>query len=93
MPRLWAALAASLPCFACAAGGGPPASNSPPRPPEVPAEAVPAGDGLWMVPLEGEFDGCPAFRPVSPGRMTVAALYYRKRGGGFTLDRNEADCG
>ena len=89
---LWATLAAALPCFACAAGGAP-GAGAPPRPPEVPANAVPAGEGLWMVPLEGKVDGCPAFRPLAPGRMTVAALHYRRRGGGFTLDRNEADCG
>jgi hypothetical protein len=87
MRRFWTTLAAALPCFACAAGG------EPARPPEIPANAIPAGEGLWMVPLEGEVEGCQAFRPVSPGRMTVAALYYRKRDGGFTLDRNEADCG
>ena len=91
MRGLWAALAAALPCFACAAGGAPPPEPS--RPPEVPANAIPAGEGLWMVPLEGKIDGCQAFRLFAPGRMTVAALHYRKRGGGFTLNRNEADCG
>jgi hypothetical protein len=91
MRLLWTALAAALPCAACAAGeGGSPAA----APPEgVPANALPAGDGLWMVPLPDKVEGCPAFRPVAPGRMTVAAIYYRKRGGGFTLNRAEADCG
>lgn len=90
MRRLWAALAAALPCVACAAGGG---GAPAPRPDGVPADALPAGENLWMVPLADKLDGCPAFRPVSPGRMTTAAIYYRKRGGGFTLNRAEADCG
>jgi len=91
MRRLWTALAAALPCVACAAGDEGRGAAAPPS--GVPADAVPAGENLWMVPLADTVSGCRAFRPFSPGRMTVAAIYYRKRGGGFTLDRAEADCG
>ena len=93
MRRLWTALAAALPCVACAAAGGGGAERAAAPPAGVPADAIPAGENLWMAPLADKVEGCPAFRPVSPGRMTVAAIHYRKRGGGFTLDRAEADCG
>lgn len=93
MARSWLALAATLAGALCAACGARSAGVQPSRPPEVPADAIPAGEGLWMAPLAEKVEGCPAFRPIAPGRMTVAAIYYRKRGGGFTLDRNEADCG
>ena len=67
--------------------------------PQVPENAIPIGEDIYVVPLNEPVDGCPAFRPFSPTAMVVQAIYYRTkaayrdREGPFTIDRNKADCG
>lgn len=70
-----------------------------PAKPEIPENAIPMGEDLYMVPLDRPLDGCPAFRAFSPTRMVLQAIFFRTKAefreeeGTFTLDRNKADCG
>lgn len=57
----------------------------------VPLDAISVGDDLYMVPA-GTLEGCPSFRPFSPGKMVAQVIQYRHRSGGFTANRAEADC-
>ena len=59
---------------------------------EVPADAIPIGDQLYMVPAGVDRTGCPWFRAFSPTKMVVQAMFYRAAEGGFTMDRVEAVC-
>jgi hypothetical protein len=68
-----------------AASGALPAS-------EVPAGAVKVGQDLYRVPIGQDADGCAIYRLYSPTRMVSQAISYRSRDGGFTIDRQEADC-
>jgi uncharacterized protein (DUF779 family) len=79
---------------ACADGGArdPSVSAETSVPETIPHGAVKVGDDLYMVPLDAQVDGCPAFRQWSPTDMVVQAVYYRGRAGGFVLDRAEAVC-
>lgn len=62
-----------------------------PLPAGVPAGAISVGDDVYMVPA-GMLDGCPSFRAFSPGKAVTQAMHFRKTGGGFTMNRAEADC-
>ena len=57
----------------------------------VPPGAISVGDDLYMVPA-GMLEGCPSFRPFSPGKMVAQVIQYRHRSGGFTANRADADC-
>lgn len=61
-------------------------------PREPPRGAIRTGDDLYMVAFGRDSDGCAQFSPWSKSRMVPAAIYFRKAGGGFTLNRSEADC-
>ena len=59
---------------------------------EVPPGAIPIGDGLYQVPIGADDDGCPRYRLYSPTRLVAQVIYYRDPAGGFTADRQQADC-
>jgi hypothetical protein len=59
---------------------------------EIPAGAIEVGQDLYQVPIGRDADGCAIYRLYSPTRMVSQAISYRSRDGGFTLDRQEADC-
>lgn len=59
---------------------------------EVPPGAIPLGDELYQVPLGADHDGCPRYRLYSPTRLVAQVIYYRGLAGGFTTDRQQADC-
>ena len=59
---------------------------------EVPADAIPIGDELYMVPAGVDGTGCPWFRAFSPTKMVVQAMFYRAADGSFTMERVEAVC-
>ena len=58
----------------------------------MPVGAVQVSPELYMVPAGADDVGCPMFQPWSPTLMVVQALHWRSADGGFTLDRNAADC-
>lgn len=59
----------------------------------VPKDAIRVDEGRYMVPLEKPVRGCQAYRPHSThGDYVVAALFYRRPDGSFTIRRDEADC-
>ena len=60
---------------------------------QIPPGAIQTGDDFYMVPIGKDSDGCEQFRPWSKSLMVLAAIYYRKADGGFTLDYPVADCG
>jgi len=59
---------------------------------EIPAGAIPIGDELYQVPIGAGDDGCPRYHLYSPTRLVAQVIYYRGRGGGFTIDRQDAAC-
>ena len=59
---------------------------------EVPPGAIPIGDELYQVPIGADDDGCPRYRLYSPTRLVAQVIYYRDPAGGFTTDRQQADC-
>ena len=59
---------------------------------EVPAGAIPIGNELYQVPIGADDDGCPRYRLYSPTRLVAQVIYYRHPAGGFTTDRQQADC-
>jgi len=59
---------------------------------EIPAGAIEVGQDLYQVPIGRDADGCAIYRLYSPTRMVGQAISYRSRDGGFTIDRQEADC-
>jgi hypothetical protein len=60
---------------------------------EIPAGAIQVGQELYQVPIGRDAEGCAIYRLYSPTRMVSQAISYRGRDGGFTIDRQEADCG
>jgi hypothetical protein len=59
---------------------------------EIPTGAIEIGQGLYQVPMGRDADGCAIYRLYSPTRMVSQAISYRSRDGGFTIDRQKADC-
>ena len=68
------------------------AASSAPSAAEIPAGAIEVGPDLYQVPIGRDADGCAMYRLYSPTRMVSQAIFYRGRDGGFTIDRQEADC-
>lgn len=58
----------------------------------LPPGAIPIGDDLYMVPAGEDASGCPQYSGFSRTGAVAAVIHYRARGGGFTVDRAEADC-
>jgi hypothetical protein len=59
---------------------------------EIPAGAIRVGQELYQVPIGRDADGCAIYRLYSPTRLVSQAISYRSRDGGFTIDRQKADC-
>ena len=59
---------------------------------ELPANAIPVGNDLYMVPIAVDDDGCEIFSETLPGRPLPAIVYYRRSDGTFTRIKAEADC-
>ena len=97
-PRLWTGLALVLgialqACGAQAPGPGPsPGRTGEQATAEPPAGAIRIGDELWQVPIGADDEGCARYRLYSPTRLVAQVIYYRDRAGGFTADRQQADC-
>jgi hypothetical protein len=45
-----------------------------------------------MLPMGEDATGCRMYQPWSPTLSVVQALHWRTADGGFTLDREKADC-
>jgi hypothetical protein len=73
-----------------------PASGAPmndrPSDSSLPPGAIPAGEGVYMVPITEDAGGCMQYRMYAPGRAVVQAIFYADGKGGFTRNRAEADC-
>ena len=54
--------------------------------------AIQGPGGLYFMPIGRDSGGCPYYTSFAPGRVTLTAVYYRRRDGSFTNARNEADC-
>lgn len=59
---------------------------------DLPGGAIPVGEQLYQVPIGEDDDGCPMFRLYSPTELVPQVIYYRDVAGGFTTDKQEADC-
>lgn len=60
---------------------------------EFPAGTIQTGENTYMVPLEmPDAGGCLGYRVVSPGNLTVQAIYYRTPDGDFTANKLLASC-
>ncbi len=87
-PRIAAAAILFL-LGACAPDGrtdGGPADRQPPP------GAIHVEEGSYMVELGTDDAGCRQYSAWSSTGAVVAAVYYRKTDGGFTLFRTDADC-
>jgi hypothetical protein len=62
------------------------------KPLEVPPGAIPVSPDLYMLPMGEDATGCPMFQAWSPTLSVIQALHWRTAEGGFTLDRDAADC-
>ena len=97
-PRLrWPGLALAVGitlqgCSAQAPGAASTSGGSAQKAAEVPAGAIRIGHELYQVPTGADDDGCPRYRLYSPTRLVAQVIYYRDRAGGFTTDRQRADC-
>lgn len=60
--------------------------------PPVPADAIPIGEDLYMVPLAEPLDGCRAYRAFSQTKRVAQVIYFRAADGQFVTDRSKADC-
>ena len=73
----------------CAASSPEPAMSDSSLPPG----AIKTADGIYMVPIVKDADGCMQYRMHAPGKATVQVIYYADGKGGFTTNRAEAgDC-
>jgi hypothetical protein len=79
-------------CGARAPGVGSSAGGIADEAAEVPPGAIPIGDELYQVPIGADDDGCPRYRLYSPTRLVAQVIYYRGPAGGFTTDRQQAEC-
>ena len=66
--------------------------QAPPTPPDLPQGAIEIREGLYAVPAGTDETGCMRYTLKAPGGMTDQAIRWPARGGGFTANRNEADC-
>ncbi len=61
----------------------------------VPQGSVMMEEGIYMVPVgEDEGTGCTMYTMVSrvPGKVVIAAIFWRTLNGKFVLNKREADC-
>ncbi len=58
----------------------------------IPANAIPVGDDLYMVPTGSDDSGCQMYRKYSPNMAVVAAIFYRGTDGTFVMDKGKSDC-
>ena len=68
--------------------GGPGSGETQP-----PAGAIPMDSDTYMVPIGRDPGGCEQFTMWSATKPVIQMIYYRDRKGGFTADRDDADCG
>lgn len=61
-------------------------------PPVLSPGAVQVGRDLYQVPIGVDADGCQTYRLYSPTLLVSQAISYRRRDGGFTIDKHEAVC-
>ena len=75
----------------CAASSPEPAMNDSSQ--SLPPGAIKTGEGIYMVPITKDADGCMQYRMHAPGKATAQVIYYADGKGGFTTNRAEAgDC-
>jgi len=54
--------------------------------------AIKGPNGLYFMPIGRDSGGCRYYTSFAPGKVTLTSVYYRKRNGGFTNSRSEANC-
>lgn len=59
---------------------------------QPPPGAIKADNGIYMAELEPDSEGCQQYSAWSETGAAVAAVFYRRPDGSFTLFRSEADC-
>lgn len=59
----------------------------------VPTGAIAIGNGAYMVPIGRDPGGCATYRMYAPGRGVPDVIFYADGKGGFTMNRDAADCG
>ncbi len=59
----------------------------------LPPGSVKVDDEMYMIPLDAlDEDGCQEYRAHSPGNMVVQVIFYQKKDGSFTMNKEEAAC-
>jgi hypothetical protein len=88
-----AILGASAIVAGCAAASSPEATvTESPSSSDLPAGAIPVGNDIYMVPVVKDETGCMQYRMHAPGRGVAQVIYYADGKGGFTTNREAADC-
>ena len=59
---------------------------------DLPKDAIPVKDGLYMVPINKDASGCMIYRAFSREAATASAIYYRSSDGSFVMDKSTANC-
>ena len=59
---------------------------------QPPPGAIKADNRVYMAELEPDSEGCQQYSAWSETGAAVAAVFYRRPDGSFTLFRSEADC-
>lgn len=85
--RILIAAAMAVPLANCAA----PANETPP-PADIPENAIPVGENMYMVPLGEDESGCMMYQAHAPGRLVAQVIHYRAADGRFVTDKREAAC-
>ena len=88
---LYLAVLAVCACVAGAREGGPGAGNDAFR--HCLSKGGLVENRICMMPVGADGSGCRQYSATSDAGAAAAVIRYRKKGGGFTIFRSEADCG
>ncbi|MDA0369811.1 MAG: hypothetical protein O3C65_15850 [Proteobacteria bacterium] len=58
----------------------------------IPANAIPIGEDVYMVPLGPDGHGCTMYQAFSPTKMVAQVIQYQARDGRFVMDKRNAEC-
>jgi hypothetical protein len=59
---------------------------------QLPNSAIAVGDGVYMVPIGKDAQGCAMYRALSPNKAVVQAIHYRANDDRFVMNKDEAAC-
>jgi len=58
----------------------------------IPANAIPIGEDVYMVPLGPDGDGCTMYQAFSPTKAVAQVIQYRASEGRYVSDKRDSAC-